>query len=574
MRARPAKGPVFIGPGERGAVRRDGSATYSVVKRDMENETKEAILFVDDEESILEIAREFFEHKGYRVFTAGNGREAIEVLNDNRVDCCFTDLNMPEMDGLALAEHLRQKDNTLPVIVMTGYPSLENTIRTLKNGVVDFLIKPVNLNQMELCIKRVLRERDLFVQNVLLEKELESKARIEKLNQELLYKVEELHILNKILSDFAVITSTSDVFKKVVETSLAVVHADEARFFVFNEALNRPFEVAAAATGVEKDGDGAGRGPGGNIHGRSATERLVMEIAGDEIPLLISDSHGARGLPAAIRSHMVVPLKIREKVFGVLTASVLESSRRFSEKDLYYLSFMTQNAANAIENLALYENIYQNLFSTLYAFVRALEARDPYTQQHSNRVTGISMIIGREMGCSAEELDVLNFAGHLHDIGKIGIRDDILLKPGALTREEFEKIKEHPVIGARIVEQLGLWDREKKIIRCHHERFDGSGYPDGIAGEEIPLLARILSVADVYDAVASDRAYRKKMPEDQILSIIEEGAGGQFDPRVVEAFLRLYQNGKVLENLDHETFPAYMNQLETADGQSPSGPHL
>jgi len=104
------------------------------------------------------------------------------------------------------------------------------------------------------------------------------------------------------------------------------------------------------------------------------------------------------------------------------------------------------------------------------------------------------------LGCSSEELDILNFAGHLHDIGKIGIRDDILLKPGRLTAEEFEKIKEHPVIGANIVEQLGFWDRERQIIKCHHERFDGAGYPEGLKGENIPFLARILSVADVYDA--------------------------------------------------------------------------
>jgi HD-GYP domain-containing protein (c-di-GMP phosphodiesterase class II) len=135
----------------------------------------------------------------------------------------------------------------------------------------------------------------------------------------------------------------------------------------------------------------------------------------------------------------------------------------------------------------------------------------------------------------------------LHDIGKIGIRDDILLKPGRLTAEEFEKIKEHPAIGASIVEQLGLWDREKEIIRCHHERWDGAGYPDGLKQEKIPLLARILTVADVYDAIASDRAYRGKMEAARILNIINTGAGNQFDPQVVDAFNKLYQDGVILE---------------------------
>jgi putative nucleotidyltransferase with HDIG domain len=272
-----------------------------------------------------------------------------------------------------------------------------------------------------------------------------------------------------------------------------------------------------------------------------------MEVVSDQIPLLISQNSASNGLPAEIKSAMIVPLKIRNKVFGVLTAIVHQGAKRFSEKDLYYLSFLAQSAAQAIENLALYENIYENLFATLYAFVKAVEARDLYTQQHSSRVTGLSIVLGKQLGCSKEELDVLNFAGHLHDIGKIGIRDDILLKPGKLTEEEFEKIKDHPVIGANILEQLGLWEKERQIIRCHHERFDGTGYPDGIQQDDIPFLARILSVADVYDAMASDRAYRKKMEDNVILKIINEGNGSQFDPDVVAAFNQAYADGKITQ---------------------------
>ena len=154
-------------------------------------------------------------------------------------------------------------------------------------------------------------------------------------------------------------------------------------------------------------------------------------------------------------------------------------------------------------------------------------------------------MLGRELRCSAEELNILNFAGPLHDIGKIGIRDEILLKPGRLTPEEFEKIKEHPVIGANMITQLGLWERERQIIRCHHERFDGAGYPDGLSREEIPFLARILSVADAYDAMASDRAYRQRMAEGLILDIIQKGAGSQFDPEIVDVFHQAHAEGKI-----------------------------
>jgi HD-GYP domain-containing protein (c-di-GMP phosphodiesterase class II) len=242
---------------------------------------------------------------------------------------------------------------------------------------------------------------------------------------------------------------------------------------------------------------------------------------------------------------MLVPLKIRKKIFGVLMAAIKHGDRRFTEKELYYLSFLTQNAAHSIENLALYENIYTNLFATLYAFVKAIEVRDPYTKQHSTRVTEISLRLGKALSISPEELDILKFAGPLHDIGKIGVRDAILLKPGRLTKDEYEKIKEHPLLGADIVGKLGMWGREQEIIRCHHERYDGSGYPDGIRGEDIPHLARILSVADAYDAMASDRAYRKKMATEKILQIIHDGAGSQFDPQVVAAFQSLHEKNAI-----------------------------
>jgi len=511
---------------------------------------KATLLFVDDEESILEVASEYFKAKGYNILTAENGRIAADIIADEKIDCCFTDINMPEMDGLELAEHIRNVDNTIPVIIMTGYPSLDNTIRTLKNGVVDFLIKPVNLNQLEICVQRVLRERQLFIKNIFLTKEVESKQRIEQLNRELTYKVQELNTLNRIMTEFTSIGSSIDLFKHVVDLSTELTHADEASFYVINETIQRPVQVARSIPG----GNGS-RPPEkltagiGGTHGVGCLDisQLILDNCNENKPLLIRENNHLQGLPEVVRSMMLVPLAIRNKVFGVLSVAVFDGDIRFSEKDLYYMSFMTHKAAYAIENIALYENIYENLFATLYAFVKAIEARDPYTEQHSNRVTQIAMALCKAMGGSQEEQDILNVAGQLHDIGKIGIRDDILLKPGRLTDEEFRLIKEHPVIGANIVERLGLWDREKNIIKCHHERYDGKGYPDGLAGEQIPMLGRILSVADVYDAIASDRAYRRKMEEEKILQIMYGGSGSQFDPDVINTFRALYEKGQLKE---------------------------
>ncbi len=504
---------------------------------------KETILFVDDEESILDIARTYFESQGYRVLTARNGREALDILEKSKIDCCFTDINMPVMSGIELAGQLHRLDNTLPVVVMTGFPSLETTIETLKNGVVDFLIKPVNLNQMELSLRRVLRERRLFIQNVLLSKEVEGKARLEKLNTELMAKIEELNILNRIMADFAKVRESAGIFERVVKLACEVTPADRACFYVFNDEIRHPVAIASFPPIKEPM-------PHQDRENRKL-EILINEAMRNSKPTLFENNGQSNRLPDRICSYLLVPMKIREKTFGVLDAAVYSTRHRFGPKEINYLGFMVNKAAYAIENLALYENIYDNLLATLYAFVKALEARDPYTEQHSNRVTRIALALADSLGCSREEKDILNVAGRLHDIGKIGIRDSILLKPGRLTEEEYDIIKQHPVIGAEIVDQLGLWNREKQIIRAHHERYDGKGYPDRLRKDEIPLLARILSVADVFDAIASDRAYRRRMKEDEILQIMYGGAGTQFDPQVVEVFKQLYQKG-TLKRIIHE----------------------
>ncbi|HKK90707.1 MAG TPA: HD domain-containing phosphohydrolase, partial [Desulfobacteraceae bacterium] len=454
----------------------------------MTDNSRNTILVVDDEEGILEISEDYFERKGYFVHTARNGKEALALVEKEEIGCCFTDINMPVMDGLEFAEKLREIDNTLPVVIMTGYPSLENTIQTLKNGVVDYLIKPVNLEQMELTFKRIMRERGLFVENLILREEVERQQRLKELNNELVARVDEVNTLNSIMEGFSGPASSHEVFKKVVELSQGVVNADDVNFYIYSQGGNALVSISNA--GKRK-----------NLFDDS--QSFIINTINDDKPCLVSEASRVKGVPAEVLSMMVIPLKIREKNFGVVTASIVEGERRFCSRDLYYMNFISRKAAAAIESIALYENIYDNLFSTLYAFVAALEARDPYTKKHSTRVAEIAYLIGGEMHCSDEDLDVLNFAGHLHDIGKMGIRDDILLKPGKLTDQEFEKIKQHPAIGADIIGKLGLWQREQEIIRHHHEFYDGTGYPDRLKQDEIPSLARILSVADAFDAMDS-----------------------------------------------------------------------
>jgi putative nucleotidyltransferase with HDIG domain len=184
---------------------------------------------------------------------------------------------------------------------------------------------------------------------------------------------------------------------------------------------------------------------------------------------------------------------------------------------------------------------------SIKALLRTLSARDPYTGHHSNRVTNIALTFARSLGLPSHDLEALSNAGYLHDIGKIGVSDSILLKPGPLTQQEREVIETHPLIGERIVEPLGFKSQEKALILCHHERWDGAGYPHGLQGNSIPFLSRLLALADVFDALSSDRPYRQAFSTADALAEIEAQAGRQFDPDLTRNFVQL------LNNLDPRT---------------------
>jgi DNA-binding response OmpR family regulator len=297
---------------------------------------KETILFVDDEHSLLDIAREYFSGRGYRLITAGNGAEALDVLSRETIDCCFTDINMPEMDGIELARAIRRIDNTIPVVVMTGFPSMDKSIDTLKNGVVDFLIKPVRLEAMEVCLQRVLRERRLFVDNLFLKKEVEKKKQLEALNRKLRHRVEELQVFTRIMEDFTHISRSVDAFQRMADLALEIARADGAWFFVANSAVPDPVPVAGngkngrvappplrkrvadlAADGLDRARVLSGKG-GGNGSGKGG-EGSVDRPAGEANDPADSDL-------------LAVPLHIQGRLFGVLAVTAENGHAPFSGK--------------------------------------------------------------------------------------------------------------------------------------------------------------------------------------------------------------------------------------------------
>lgn len=192
---------------------------------------------------------------------------------------------------------------------------------------------------------------------------------------------------------------------------------------------------------------------------------------------------------------------------------------------------------DTIKNSYLYKELHQSFLDTITALAKLIEAKDKYTSGHSQRVTEYSLLIAKKLNLSKKEIEMIKFCGLIHDIGKIGINESILQKPSKLTNDEYANIKTHPIIGENVVKHINFLREGLPIIRNHHERYDGKGYPDGLKGKEIPLLARIVAVADAFDAMTSERSYRKAFSLQEAIKELKENAGTQFDPQIVKIFI-------------------------------------
>lgn len=243
-----------------------------------------------------------------------------------------------------------------------------------------------------------------------------------------------------------------------------------------------------------------------------------------------------------IKELVATLIKTKEKKIGVL---IVGTVTKFNSRQKSLLSSIANNAAIAIENAQLFDMSRKNFIKTVNALIAAIEAKDNYTRGHSYRVSRFAVLIAEKMGLPKEQIDEIKIAGILHDIGKIGIPDAILRKPSRLTDDEFEQIKTHPAISKRILEPVGLSDVAIRAIACHHERWDGKGYPSGLSKDDLSLEAQIISVADALDAMTSNRAYRNAMSEEDAVKEILRCKDSQFSPEVVEVLSDLFKSGDI-----------------------------
>jgi putative nucleotidyltransferase with HDIG domain len=507
---------------------------------------KEKILVVDDEEMIRDLCFHILSAEGYQVTTASNGTTALQELDRSAIDLLITDIRMPEIDGLELFERVKARKQDVVTIFITGHGTLDTAIESLTRGVDGFVLKPFTQEELLGAVDRAINSSRLKKENIRL-KALIPLFEISKL---LVTEIDLAHL-------FEIITKVLVQEFSVDRVSLMLM--DEASETLLIRASHGLSSEVALKT-RRKEGEGVS----GLVMKRR--EPLIISAGKHPDPEVMATIN-LENMPA---SSMSVPLIGKNKVFGVLNVSKF-SGLPFSTSDLQIALILSTQVATALENAALYENLRENYFRTIQALVAAVEAKDPYTRWHSTNVAKYAVAFARDMGMKPPQLEEIHIAAILHDMGKIGISEMIISKPASLSREEFDIMKDHPAHGIRILEPIGFSSTIIDAIFQHHERFDGKGYPRGLAGDEITLAARILNVADTIDAMISERPYRGRISIQDVLLELEREAGGQFDPRVAESARRLIEKG--LLKLGMHSYHQHVTGTDNTDNHGEKTPY-
>jgi response regulator RpfG family c-di-GMP phosphodiesterase len=473
------------------------------------------LLVVDDEKSISDIVGQYLRMKGYTVTCAGSAEAAIEIIKKTAVDLVLSDIKMPGMSGVELLKWVREFNRSLPVLVTTGFPTLDTAIEALKLGAFDYLTKPFHLEELAEKIKRALINKQLEEENILFS------------------RLVSLHEVTKILASTL---QLADLNRKALDFSVKIVKADGGCLLFFDDS-------SQLFLGETTEG-----------HTREFWDQPVFVtasrwVAENEEPLVVEKGEAKPfkdfpDLPDSVNHYIAFPLKTPQQTLGVLNLIRARDKPAFSNVDLEIINVLASQASISIENVRLYQNIRDNYLKTVRGFALAVEAKDRYTHGHSENVMKYTVVLAKYLGLPEAELENVKYAGLLHDIGKIGVSELILNKPGRLTPSEFDEIKKHPSLGANIIADVPFLRPLVPMVLHHHEFFDGNGYPSGIKGDQIPFGARILAVADAYEAMTSDRPYRRSLSQQTALEILSSGKGKQFDPHIVDAFQDILRSGQ------------------------------
>lgn len=493
------------------------------------------ILVVDDEEIVRRIVRLHLEREGWVGVEAGDGVEALEILEREPVSLIICDVKMPRMDGIHFLKNLKSKGAMVPTIMLSGFVDMETALEVMRLGALDYLTKPIQRDTLILSVRRGLEYRELIDDRSRLKEE--NIKYQEELEQKVFQQTALIEELLTISTQLNALEGLENICNFLIESISRLTQSQRVSVMLHNKASNYleiikakgiPFEV------IKKTRQAVGEPIAGRVY--SEGKALIMEgIQKKNEGKGYSESKAFISIPI-----LQIPLTVHKNSLGVINVTEKERDLPYTAVDLKILEALAASVSVAIQNELRrmeIESVYLELVKTLAA---AVETKDPYTRGHCERVTEISLAIAKTMGLSIPLIRGILLAGILHDIGNIGIPEAILSKAGPLNDQEWIRIKEHPEKGVNILRHLGFLDEAREIIAQHHERFDGTGYPKGLKGETIHLGARILALADTFDAMGSDRPYRLSINQEAIMKEVRSQSGRQFDPRIVEIFLSFF----------------------------------
>jgi response regulator RpfG family c-di-GMP phosphodiesterase len=477
------------------------------------------ILLVDDNVDIINALSDFLTLNGCSVLVAPTGKKALELLSKNDVEVVILDVRLPDTNGIALLDTIKVENPTVAVIIVTGYYNPSYVVEAMKKGASDFLTKPFEFDKLVLVLLRALRERSLLIEKESIFQSLEDKQKIELLNRELQKKIKELTTMYQISNQFNSLNLFNDVYEKMLHIVCDVLDVKSCGYYIFDSKNSELILYK------EKRNNGC------VIDRRIMASEDFLEHLQSPKKYLYKDDQ--LFLPIIIKGECIGFIMVGGKMSG------LRTDEHLSDTDVFLLKLIAEKASTQIENRMLYESLFENVIQTLMSLIATINKRDSYTENHCQRVTNMSLSLADRIGMADFEKDVIRVVAPIHDLGKVGIPDAILLKPGALSDEEYYVMKCHSEYGEEILSRFEILSNEAKIIRSHHERYDGRGYPDAISGENIPVCSRIISISDTYDAMTTNRPYRTALSKERALSEIERCAGSQFDPGMAGHFVKM-----------------------------------
>ncbi len=495
------------------------------------------ILVVDDEKSIRTTLREFIEEDGHEVLTAEDAEEALSLLGEDSFDIVVTDIILPRVTGVALLDRIRSIGPDVQVVMITGEPNVETAAAAVRAGAFDYLSKPISQNEIRAVIASAVRVKTLADRRAQLEEE--NRRYQEDLEQEVSRKTDALRASE---ANYRTLFENSPISLWLEDYSEVKSFLDARRHEMLGDPAGyfeeHPEVVDACIRLVRVDDVNEATL---TLHSAESKEQLLGSLEGvltkrsrrEYADQLVLIAEGARSFEKTTVDQTLDGTEKHVALRWVVAPGSEDSLDRVLVSKYDITATVEAEAA-----------LHAALQGTIEAIGRTTETRDPYTAGHQRRVTELAVAIAEEMGLDRDRLEGMRAAGLMHDIGKMAVPAEILSKPSALTDMEMALIQTHPRVAYDILESVAFPWPLAQIVLQHHERVDGTGYPQGLRSDETLVEARILAVADTVEAMASHRPYRAALGIDVALAEIEGGKGGRYDPEAADACLCLFREGR------------------------------